>query len=193
MARLVSAEERFDGPRVTLRLLTPEDCSERYVAWLEDPEVNRYLETRWSRQTLDSVRSFVEEKLGSADSYLFAILDRASQVHVGNIKIGPIDPRHAFADVSYLIGDRASWGRGLATDAIEVVTRLGFDRLGLHRMQAGLYEGNVASQRALEKAGYSLEGRQRRKLRSGDAWEDYLWYGLVRDAWPRPPTNAALP
>jgi [ribosomal protein S5]-alanine N-acetyltransferase len=190
MCRLVSLEDRFQGARVTLRLVTLDDCSERYVEWLEDPEVNRYLETRWSRHTLDSVRSFVSEKLSSLDSYLFAILERANQAHVGNIKIGPIHPRHAFADVSYFIGDRASWGRGLATDAIKVVTRIGFERLGLHRVQAGLYAGNVGSRRALEKAGYVFEGCLKGQLRTADAWEDHVCYGLLQDAWERLPPNA---
>ena len=183
MTRLVAVEDRFVGARTTLRLVTLADCARHYVAWLADPEVNRYLETRWATQDLASIRAFVSAMLASPDSYLFAILENGGGRHVGNIKIGPIHPRHAYADVSYFIGERAYWGAGLATDAIRLATRVAFERLGLHRVQAGLYEGNVGSARVIEKAGYRFEGRQRRKLAGPGGWEDHVWYGLVREDW----------
>jgi RimJ/RimL family protein N-acetyltransferase len=180
-ARPIVPEEIFEGSRCALRLVTLADANERYVSWLGDSLVNRYLETRWSVHTLDSVRTFVAEALASPDSYLFAILDGPRGPHVGNLKIGPINPHHSFADISYFIGERAVWGRGLATDAIRTATRVGFDRLGLHRLQAGVYAGNVASARALTRAGYRLEGTLRAALTGAHGWEDLLRYGRLRD------------
>lgn len=186
--RLIGPGERFIGSVATLRLLTLDDCNETYVGWLEDPEVKRFLETRWHPQTLASVRAFVASMVESADSYLFAILENASGRHVGNIKVGPVQARHGYADVSYFIGDRAVWGRGLASDAIRLATGVGFERLGLHRVQAGLYASNVGSAKALEKAGYRREGVQRGQLRltadEPGVWEDHVWYGLLRSEWP---------
>jgi [ribosomal protein S5]-alanine N-acetyltransferase len=183
--RKILPTERFRSVRVTLRLVTVEDCTERYVSWLQDPEISKYLETRWSEQSLNSIRNFVSSMVDSSHSYLFAIVDNSSDVHVGNIKIGPIQERHRYADVSYFLGDRGVWGKGLATDAIQIATYLAFDRLALHRVQAGLYEGNIGSGRALEKAGYVLEGRMKQQLMGPDGWEDHLWYGLVREDWRR--------
>ena len=45
-ARVIQLGEWFHGARASLRLITVDDCTERYVAWLNDPEVSRYLETR---------------------------------------------------------------------------------------------------------------------------------------------------
>src|SRR5262245_20083679 len=140
--RAIRSDERFDGERVTLRLLTLDDYTSAYVGWLQDPEVNQYLETRWSPQTFETVRDFIGSMVDSPHSYLFAILDRSDHKHVGNIKVGPINSKHLHADVSYFIGERDRWGRGLATDAIKVITRLAFERLGLHRVQAGVYGAN---------------------------------------------------
>jgi len=175
--------ELFYGERASLRLIQLADCTARYLGWLQDPEVNRYLETRWSEQSLESIRAFVDVMTKSEDSYLFAIISKATQGHVGNIKIGPISARHAYADVSYFIGERSEWGKGLASDAIRVAARIGFEKLGLHRLQAGLYEGNVGSAKALEKAGFRFEARLRKQLHGPNAWEDHLWYGLLREEW----------
>jgi RimJ/RimL family protein N-acetyltransferase len=183
MERRIQPGERLVGSRATLRLVTLADCTDAYVGWLGDPEVSKYLETRWVPQTKGTIEAFVRGMLASPDSYLFAVLERASERHVGNLKIGPINARHAFADVSYFIGERAMWGRGLASDAIRVAANIAFERLDLHRVQAGLYEGNVGSARALEKAGFRLDGRLRKQLRQGDAWEDHIWYGLLREEW----------
>lgn len=168
---------------VSLRLVTLEDVTDRYVGWLEDAEVNAYLETRYAPQTLESVHAFVVSMVESPHSYLFAIVENASDRHVGNVKIGPVNPRHLFADVSYFIGERAAWGKGYGTEAVRLVTQFGFERLGLHRCQAGLYESNVGSQRVLEKAGYTYDGRLAKQLRTGDAWEDHVWFGALNETW----------
>jgi RimJ/RimL family protein N-acetyltransferase len=179
--RAIAPAEIFEGERVNLRLVTLADCTDEYVAWLADPEVARYLETRHRPQPKEAIESFVRGMIASADSYLFAIVDRASNRHVGNIKIGPIQPVHRFADVSYFIGVSDVWGRGLASDAIRVASRIAFDRLDLHRVQAGFYDGHIASQRALEKAGFTYEARMRKQLRLGDEWVDHVWYARLRD------------
>ena len=183
MDRAISEREVLAGERISLRLVGLADCTERYVAWLADPEVNRFLETRWSEQTLESIRDFVGGMLASADSYLFAIVENASALHIGNIKIGPIHSRHSYADVSYFIGERNAWGKGYGTDAVRGVTKFGFERLGLNRCQAGVYASNVGSIRVLEKAGYALEGSLKRQLRSDSGFQDHLYFGALRDSW----------
>jgi RimJ/RimL family protein N-acetyltransferase len=174
-----------DGVRegVGLRLVTLADVSERYVAWLGDREVNRFLETRYHAQTLESVRSFVTSMIDSPHSYLFGIVELASSRHVGNVKIGPVNVHHSFADVSYFVGERDAWGKGYGTEAVRLVTEFGFERLGLHRCQAGLYESNIGSQRVLEKAGYVYEGRLTKQLLLDGRWEDHVWFGALRQTW----------
>ncbi len=173
--------DRFHLGAVTLRLVTMTDCCERYVAWLNDPQVNRYLETRWDEQTLASVRAFVTAQIAARDSWLFAIT--VGSEHLGNLKIGPVQSRHRYADISYFLGERSAWGQGHATTSIRIAVQIAFAVLDLHRVQAGLYAGNIGSAKALEKSGFLLEGRFVGQLRGPDGWEDHLWYGLVREHW----------
>jgi [ribosomal protein S5]-alanine N-acetyltransferase len=179
VSALIDDEEVFASQRLHLRRVRPADCTERYVGWLRDDVVNRYLETRWREQDLDAVRTFVAETRASRTDILFAIVEAASALHIGNIKLGAINRVHAVCDVSYFIGDRKFWGRGYATEAIVRATEIAFLRLGLHRVEAGVYDGNVASVRALEKAGFQLDGRLRSRLRLGDEWVDHLLFGKV--------------
>jgi len=180
-----AAPARLSGEAVWLRPVELEDCTATYVGWLADPQVNRYLETRWSTHDLDTVRQFVSAMRNDADNVLFAICEAEGGTHVGNIKLGPVNWIHRYADISYFIGDRSFWSRGLATDAIRTVTGFGFEVLKLHRLQAGVYRSNGASARALERVGYALEGTLRQKLRADSAWEDHLIYGITADQWTK--------
>ena len=169
------------GETVTLRQLTVSDFSEQYLGWMNDPEINLYLETRWTEQTRSTIEIFLKLMARSNNSALYGII--LDGTHVGNIKIGPVNWDHFYADVSYFIGDRNAWGQGLATEAVELVTRFGFEQLGLNKCKAGVYSGNTGSCRVLEKVGYRKEGCLRNELKGQDGWEDHLLYGYSRKDW----------
>lgn len=181
--KLLQPGERIDGPGIYLRPVTLDDCTDRYVAWLEDPAVNRYLETRWRPQTMDSIRGFVGEMIKSDTNYLLAIVEKVSGMHIGNIKVGPIIKPHAMADISYFIGEKSAWRKGYGTQAVIAATSFAFQKLGLRRLQAGLYEGNLQSKGTLERAGYRYEATFVKQLQGPGGWEDHLWYVAVADTW----------
>lgn len=193
-SKAIAPGEWMEGSAVSLRLVVDEDCTPRYVGWLADPVVNEYLETRWSEQTLESVRQFVATMTASTANYLFAIVRNSDALHIGNIKLGPINFHHRFADVSYFIGERSCWGHGYATEAIALAVAFAFERLGLYRVQAGLYAGNLGSRRALEKVGFSYECVFREQLVNRQQQrEDHLWFGILRREWSARPGPASRP
>lgn len=163
---------------LTLRELTPGEVSDRYVAWLNDPQVNRYLESRFVCHTAESVRSFVAATADDDASRLFGMFLDGTR-HIGNIKIGPINTQHRSADVGLIIGERSEWGRGYATEAIAQATRHGFDVLGLRKLNAGCYAGNVGSARAFEKAGWEREGLRRSQFVCDGQRVDEILLGIA--------------
>lgn len=169
--------------RIILRPVTDADCTPTYVAWLQDSNVNQFLETRWSEQNIDTIRAFVQKMSVSEDNFLFAIRVRTTGTHIGNIKIGPINRNHGYADISYFIGDRQYWGKGFATEAIKLVTKFAFEVLQLYRVQAGAYERNIGSIRALQKAGFCQEGCLRKQLACDGGRDNHLWFGVTLDEW----------
>jgi ribosomal-protein-alanine N-acetyltransferase len=148
--------------RLTLRTLLPADCNERYVSWLNEPEINRYLETRYQPpQTLESVRDYVSAVATRSNEHMFGIFLDDGARHVGNIKVGPISSPHRVGDVSLLLGERDCWGKGIATEAIKAVSRYAFAKLDVRKLSASMYAPNCGSTRAFEKAGWRHEGVRR--------------------------------
>lgn len=170
---------RLDGERVFLRPLTVADVSEAYVGWMNDPDTNRFLETRWRAHGRAEVEAFVAEKAASPNEHLYGVFLRESGAHVGNLKIGPVDARHGVAPLSYFLGDPAARGRGLATEAVRLAVRLAFARHGVAKLTAGAYAANAASLRVLEKAGFRREGLRRRQVASGTGRDDLVEFGLL--------------
>jgi len=177
--------EIFRRNDVLLRSVTIDDCTETYLSWLNDATVNKYLETRWSIQSIESIKDFVKSIRESDHSYLFAII--VDRKHIGNIKIGPIHPHYRYADISFFIGEKGYWGRGITTDAISLITDFGFKVLNLNRIQAGAFADNIGSINALEKNGYKREAVLRKKIfvNVGDEFQDHILYGILKDEWKK--------
>jgi len=167
--------------RLHLRPVTLADVGERYVGWFNDPDVNRYLETRHRPQTLETVRDFVAGCLGREDVHLLAICLKDGERHIGNIKVGPVKPNHALADVSLFIGEKDCWGKGYGAEAIRLASRFAFENMPVVKLAAGFYAENEGSIRAFLKAGYRREGLRRKHYLLDGAPVDIVELGLCAE------------
>lgn len=165
-------------PNNVLRPLCVEMVTEEYVGWLNNPEINRYLEVRHFHNTLESCKEFVEQSNADPCSYLFGIFDKDNK-HIGNAKLGFINTLYKRGEISLFIGDKNYWGRGIGYHVVHALTEFGFKRLGLHRIEAGCYASNQASLRVFLKAGYTVEGFKREHVLSEGEFEGCFWLGKL--------------
>jgi [ribosomal protein S5]-alanine N-acetyltransferase len=91
---------------------------------------------------------------------------------VGRLTVNDI-VRGAFrsAHLGYWVAQAVN-GRGVATRAVGLAQRIAFDDLGLHRLQADILVGNAASQRVLERTGFTPIGLAPRYLHIAGRWQD---------------------
>jgi [ribosomal protein S5]-alanine N-acetyltransferase len=88
------------------------------------------------------------------------------------------DVNRRSAEIGYWLG-AAYWGRGIATEAVTLVTDWAFLTHGLLRIFAQPFAANTASRRVLEKAGYELEGTMRRSaIKEGEVRDQCLYARL---------------
>ena len=81
--------------------------------------------------------------------------------------------------VGYWLGE-PFWGQGIATQAVQAVTRHAFADTRILRLEAGVYSFNPASARVLEKAGFVFEGRHRDAIWKNGVAADLLMYSRIR-------------
>lgn len=166
------------GRRLMLRPLTADDVSDRYVGWLNDPEVTRYLEPRDRPATRAAILHYLQRFAGGPDE-IFAIIERAGGAHVGNVTLNHVHPVHLTADTGLLLGERDRWGQGYASEAWSLVLRHAFDDLRLRKVIAGACEPNRASLAVLHKLGFRLEGTLRGECLVDGRHVDALRLGLL--------------
>lgn len=168
----------LQGETIYLRRLTEDDASDDYVRWMNDPEINQYLESRFYTQTKESTKAFIRSVTNDSN-YQFGIFVNETGKHIGNIKIGSINLYHKFADIGFLIGEKEYWGKGIATEAIKLATDFAFNTLGLHKLWGGAYAPNIGSIKAFIKNGYQQEGVKKSQYLSNGEYVDDIMFGKV--------------
>lgn len=166
------------GEIIYLRRLTEDDASDDYVRWMNDPEINQYLESRFYEQTIESTKAFIRS-VNNDNNYQFGIFLIDSGKHIGNIKIGSINHYHRYADIGFLIGEKSFWGKGIATEAIGLATDFAFNTLKLHKLWGGAYSPNMGSVKAFLKNGYQQEGAKKNQYLCHGVYVDDILFGKV--------------
>lgn len=111
----------------------------------------------------------------------FAICLPDGSAVIGGIGLKTRDDVHyRKMELGYWLGED-QWHRGIATEAVTVFSAWAFDRFDfLLRLEAEVFEGNRASCRVLEKAGFVFEGRQIKAVEKLGIVMDTLMYCKFR-------------
>jgi ribosomal-protein-alanine N-acetyltransferase len=81
--------------------------------------------------------------------------------------------------LGYWLGEEF-WGRGIATEAVKLITNYAFSTLDIERIQAGILSNNPRSMRVLEKAGYKMEGVLKNNIFKNGVVLDEWIYGKLK-------------
>ncbi len=164
----------LETERTGLRPLTPADATDEYLAWLNDHEVTRGLETGAFPSTKESLLDFIKKTSGSRENIIFAIVDKSTGKHIGNIKLGNIHWIHRHGELGILIGEKSAWGQGHGTDACKLLVQYAFEKLNLRKVWLAVFSNNPGAIRVYEKLGFEVEGRLREHVYTDGKFADKL-------------------
>ena len=149
-----------EGRLVRLREKQVEDAWRDYT-WRKDRELADYDATRPITMTFRAYTATITEELRRPSRFrrTFAIEDRESGTHIGNVMYYGYDSYLAEAELGITIGDRAYWARGYGSEAVRYLLGHLFGELELRRVYLHTLTSNVRAQHAFRRAGF-------RRLRS---------------------------
>jgi len=110
--------------------------------------------------------------------YDFVIFDTKENTFLGGCAIDQINRKHNFANLGYWVRSSQT-GKGIATAAVRLISRLGFVKLGFTRLKIVIAEQNKASQRVAEKVGAVREGVHRNRHIVHDKTYDSVMFSLI--------------
>ena len=174
-------QDKIDHDKIYLRPLKKEDVSEKYVGWLNDIEINRYLEVRHSVPiSIEDVVEFMGQcRSKKRPHWGIFYNDR----HIGNISCSLYNLRYRWIDVSFLIGDKAMWGKGICSSAVASILDYLFAGQSFHRVQGGTCSKNKSSIRIFQKLGFIQEACFREAVILEGEYADDLKFGILADKW----------
>jgi [ribosomal protein S5]-alanine N-acetyltransferase len=150
MAPYIESERLYYEP------LSLKHLSQDYVDWLNDPEVYKYLETGGD-YTIEMLLSYLKD-VEKKDIYFWAIHLKETHVHIGNIKIDPINKRHGTAEYGIMMGKRSEWAKGYAREASERIIRFCFQNIKIRKITLGVVANNIAAVNLYQRLNFETEG-----------------------------------
>jgi [ribosomal protein S5]-alanine N-acetyltransferase len=148
--------KKIETNRLLLKPLSLEHLTQDYVDWLNDIEVNQYLETG-GNYTLDMLKDYLTDVV-KKDIYFWAIHIKNSGLHIGNIKIDPVNLKHGTAEYGIMMGRKSEWKKGYAKEASLAIIDYCFEEIGIRKITLGVVASHINAAMLYYKIGFGLEG-----------------------------------
>ena len=169
------------GQLVILRAPKLEEAA-AIISWFQDLEVTRTILRRFPMSVEDE-RDWLASMSKAPNDVTWAI--EASGRLVGVTGIHQIDWISRHGTTGIIIGDKSAWGKGFATETMALRTAYAFRELNLHKLNSAFLEGNEASWKAMQKAGYRQVGRRREQSWRDGRWVDEILTEVLRADWEK--------
>ena len=165
----------LESERLTYIPVSLKHLSKDYVAWLNDPDVYKFLETR-GNYTFDKLKRFLKE-CELTPKLFWAIHLKSNNLHIGNIKIDPINVNHSIGEYGIMMGRKTEWGKGYAKEATERVIDFSFNEIKLRKITLGVVADNTVAVNLYRKLKFKDEG-----LYKNHVFYDNKYYDVIRMA-----------
>jgi len=164
--------------KFTLRPWSMSDL-ESLVKFASNPDIAKNMTDKFAHPyTLQNGKDFISMASKASPANILAI-DINGQAS-GGIGIHPQTDIHCKnAELGYWLAE-PFWGQGIITEAIVQMVEYGFNHWNINRIFARPFGTNLASQKALEKAGFILEGKFEKALFKNGDYVDELVYAIRR-------------
>lgn len=171
-------------PRVYIRAFEPDD----YILinqWRRDDEVsNLYCGNRHFISS-EREKKWVEQKIFDDKSSIYVATCMIEDDRmIGYQSIINIDLRNRKAELGgQTIGDKSLWGKGIATEAANLVIDYAFNEYPFHKLQVRCLEEHVVTQKLLATLGFTKEGMFRDEVFRRGSFHSILLYSMLRSEY----------
>lgn len=170
---------------ILLRPFAPSDFS-RLIGWIESEETL----VQWAGPTEfvfpltdDQLRRYLSGSVGDhASRRIFAAATEGGEV-CGHVELGAISYSNQTASLCRVFIAPDYRGRGLCALMVKQALAVGFDELGLRRIDLRVFGHNSSAIRCYERSGFVREGFLRKSQKVGSLYWDTVVMAILREEW----------
>ncbi len=163
---------KIHGTLISLTPLTKNHIPKCWE-WICDKKVTKFLGNTFPN-TYQAELKWFREMQKKKDERMFAILDKETGKHIGNIGLHEISKKDKNATIGIMIGEPKYWNKGYGTDALKTALRYCFKRLKLNKVRLDVRTEHKAAQKCYKKVGFK---------RTGTAQDEYFKEGKFHDVF----------
>lgn len=143
--------------RLLLQPITPDDQQFIFEGLSHPAVIPFYGVSYASFEETGKQMEWYEKAYSEGTGGPWKMVEKASNRKLGVVAYYFHKPEHRKAEVGFWIFP-AYWNKGFVSEALACVIAYCQNEKGIHRLEAFVEEGNGASRRVLEKAGFQYEG-----------------------------------
>jgi len=173
------------GKRLCLRPLLEEDAEGEYLQWFNDEVVCRANSHHVHPHTREKILKYIRNAQESTNEFILAIALNENGNHIGNIALQDINQIYRSADLTIIIGDKSSWGKGYGLEAADLLLHHGFNVMNFHRISCATFDTNTAMKKLALALGMKEEGRRIQAAYKDGNYIDVIEFGMVKSDYER--------
>lgn len=164
--------------RLLLQQVIPDD-QQFIFEGLSHPEVIPFYGVRYSSfEATKAQMDWYNELFENGTGISWKIVNRQTLEKMGDISIYLYKPEHKKAEIGFWLLPQY-WNKGYASEAMAAAIHYWKVEKDLHRLEGFVEEGNTASSKLLEKAGFQYEGKMKDcEIKNGN-YISLLIYALI--------------
>ena len=174
--------KNLETNRLLLRRVSVNDVAE-VMELRGDKETMKYIPRPLvtnEDEALEHIK-MIDDKIESNIGINWAITVKGSPKLIGIIGHYRIQPENHRCEIGYMIL-KEYWGKGIISEAIDVVLKYGFEDLNMHSIEAVIDPDNVASEKVLLKNNFVKEAHiLENELYDGKFWDTVIYSILKRN------------
>ena len=162
--------------KIELKKIKKEDL-ETIVKWRNNKEIMRYntqfflLNTEYQNQWFNKISKKDSKRIMFVFKYGNDIIGVGGLIH--------FDKQNKNADIAIIIGETKMRGKGLGTQALQLLVDYGFQKMKLHRIEAEIFEYNKISIKLFEKLNFKKEVMLKDALWKHSRWWNIYKYSII--------------
>jgi RimJ/RimL family protein N-acetyltransferase len=167
------------GNSVYLRPVEISDAS-LIQRWHNDPDLRKFARCGGLPVTLVSESKDIMNARDSKDDAYFMVVKKSGNQPIGFIRVNWLTNPSRNVWLRMVIGDKKSWGKHYARNALQLVLDWLFSELNVHRVSLETYATNKRAVKFFKKVGFKQEGVAREAHFSDGNFFNIICFGLLK-------------
>lgn len=168
------------GEKVYLRGLEKNDLIGNMFQWANDSEVTYYMFMGAMPNSMELLEEEYKQLMSSKNDVVFAIVDKETDIHVGNVGLHVINWISQSAEFRIIIGEKEYWNKNYGTEATKLAVQYGFEKLNLNKVWLGVNAEHKGGIKAYGNAGFVREGILRQEIYCNGRYYNAVRMSILR-------------